>query len=121
MSNYKTKKEQRDRRHKRLRHKVYGTAECPRLAVCCTSKHFYAQFIDDDASNTLASISSLDKEFVKDGLKANIDGTTKLGEMVAKKAVDVKITKAVFDRGGFKYHGKVKAFAEAVRKAGIAI
>lgn len=120
MSNYKTKKEQRIRRHRRLRQKIAGTAECPRLSVCCTSKHFYAQFIDDESATTLASVSSLDKKFVEDGLKANIQGTKQLGKMVAEKAAAAKIKKAVFDRGGFKFHGKIKAFADSVREAGIA-
>jgi len=65
MARYKTKKEQRDRRHKRLRQKVSGTAECPRLSVCATSKHFYAQFIDDEAGVTLASVSTLDFRLLK--------------------------------------------------------
>lgn len=120
MSNYKTKKQQRNRRHKRLRQKVAGTAECPRLAVCCTSKHFYAQFIDDDSSTTLASVSTLDKGFVKEGLKANVEGAGKLGKMAAEKASAAKIKKVVFDRGGFRYHGRIKAFADSVREAGIA-
>lgn len=120
MSNYKTKKEQRDRRHKRLRRKVAGTAECPRLSVCCTSKHFYAQFIDDENATTLASVSSLDENFVKEGHKANIQGAEQLGKLAAEKAVAAKIKKAVFDRGGFKFHGKIKAFADSVRSGGIA-
>ena len=119
MARYKTKKEQRDRRHKRLRQKVSGTAECPRLSVCATSKHFYAQFIDDEAGVTLASVSTLDPQVIKDGIKANVEGIEKLGVIAAEKAKAVKITKSVFDRGGFKYHGMVKAFAESVRKGGI--
>ena len=116
MARYKTKKEQRARRHMRLRRTVSGTAECPRLAVCATSKHFYAQFIDDEAGRTLAAVSSLDKGF--DG-KANVDGAKKLGGLAAAKAAEAKIKKVVFDRGGFQYHGKVKAFADAVREGGV--
>ena len=119
MARYKTKKEQRARRHKRLRQTVSGTAECPRLAVCATSKHFYAQFIDDEAGKTLASISSLDPQFRKDGGKANVAGAKKLGKIAAEKAAAVKIKRTVFDRGGFKYHGMIKAFADAVREGGI--
>jgi len=119
MARYKTKKEQRDRRHKRLRQKVSGTAECPRLSVCATSKHFYAQFIDDESGKTLASVSTLDPQLKKDGIKANIEGAEKLGKIAAEKAAAAKITKTVFDRGGFKYHGIVKAFADSVRKGGI--
>ena len=119
MSIYKTKKKQRERRHKRLRQKVSGTASCPRLSVCRTSKHFYAQFIDDEAAVTLASVSSMDPDFVKEGLKSNIEGIVKLGKLAAKKASAAKITKVVFDRGGFKYHGKIKAFADSLREDGI--
>ena len=119
MSNYKTKKEQKERRHKRLRQKISGTAECPRLAVCCTSKHFYAQFIDDDAAVTLASVSTLDKAFEGKGVKANVEGAEKLGKLAAERAAAVKIQKVVFDRGGFRYHGKIKAFADSIRSAGI--
>ena len=119
MSIYKTKKEKRERRHQRLRQTVSGTAECPRLSVCCTSKHFYAQFIDDENAKTLASVSSLDPALVKEGLKSNIEGAAKLGKIAAEKAVAAKISKVVFDRGGFKFHGKVKAFADSVRSGGI--
>ena len=119
MARYKTKKEQRDRRHKRLRQKVSGTADCPRLSVCVTSKHFYAQFIDDEAGVTLASVSTLDPQATKDGIKANVEGAEKLGAIAAERATAAKITKSVFDRGGFKYHGIIKAFADSVRKGGI--
>jgi large subunit ribosomal protein L18 len=116
MAKYKTKKELRGRRHMRLRKKIAGTADCPRLSVCSTSKHFYAQFIDDEAGLTLAAVSTLDKGF--EG-KANVEGVKKLGAVAVEKAVAAKIKKAVFDRGGFRYHGKVKAFAEAVREGGV--
>jgi large subunit ribosomal protein L18 len=119
MARYKTKKEQRERRHRRLRQKVSGTADCPRLSVCTTSKHFYAQFIDDDAGTTLASVSTLDPQSLKDGIKANVEGAEKLGKLAAEKATEAKIKKTVFDRGGFKYHGMIKAFADSVRKGGI--
>ena len=119
MSNYKTKKEQRMRRHRRLRRKVSGTAECPRLSVCATSKHFYAQFIDDETGRTLASVSTLDPEMVKAGVKANTEGVEKLGKLAAEKASAVNLKKCVFDRGGFKYHGIIKTFADSVRKGGI--
>ena len=119
MARYKTKKEQRDRRHKRLRRKVSGTAERPRLAVCATSKHFYAQFIDDESGRTLAAVSTLNPDARKDGVKANVEGAEKLGKLAAKKAAAAKISKVVFDRGGYRYHGKIKAFADSVRKGGI--
>ena len=116
MARYKTKKELRNRRHMRLRKKIAGTVDCPRLSVCSTSKHFYAQFIDDEAGKTLAAVSTLDKGF--DG-KADVDGLKKLGAIAAEKAVKAKIKKAVFDRGGFRFHGKIKAFADAVREGGV--
>ncbi len=116
MARYTTKKEKRIRRHMRLRRKVSGTAECPRLAVCATSKHFYAQFIDDEAGRTLAAVSTLDKGF--DGA-ANVEGVKKLGVLAAEKAAKAEIKNVVFDRGGFRFHGKVKAFADAVRECGV--
>ncbi len=103
----------------RIRKKVAGTADCPRLSVCCTAKHIYAQFIDDEASRTVAAVSTLDKGCVKEGIKANVQGAGKLGQLAAEKATAAKISKVVFDRGGFRYHGRVKAFAEAVRESGI--
>ena len=120
MSVYRTKKERRQRRHVRLRQKISGTAECPRLSICCTAKHIYAQFIDDDASRTLAAVSTRDKDFVKAGLKPNVEGAGKLGKLAAEKASAAKISKVVFDRGGFRFHGRIKAFAESVRGSGIA-
>ena len=119
MARYKTKKEQRERRHRRLRRKISGTGECPRLSVCVTSKHMYAQFINDEAGTTLAAVSTLEPSFIKDGGKANVEGAKKLGKIAAEKAVAANIKKCVFDRGGFKYHGIIKAFADAVREGGI--
>ena len=119
MARYKTKKEQRTRRHWRIRKKVSGTQECPRLSVCVTSKHLYAQFIDDEAGKTLAAVSTLDPTFIKEGGKANVDGAVKLGKIAAEKAAAANITKSVFDRGGFKYHGVIKAFADTVREGGV--
>ena len=119
MARYKTKKEQRLRRHRRIRKTISGTAEKPRLAVCVTSKHIYVQFIDDDTGTTITSASTLDAQFRESGEKANLAGAEKLGTIAAEKAKAAKITASVFDRGGFRYHGKVKALADAVRKAGI--
>ena len=116
MSTYKTKKEKRWKRHKSLRKKIAGVAERPRLSVFVSSKHFYAQFIDDDAMKTLASVSTLDKSV---NVKANVEGMKELGAIAAEKAKAAGITQVVFDRGGFKYHGKIKAFADAVREGGI--
>lgn len=119
MARYKTKKEQRLRRHRRLRKTISGTAERPRLAVCVTSKHIYVQFINDDTGTTITSASTLDARFRESGDKANLAGAEKLGTIAAEKAKAAKISASVFDRGGFRYHGKVKALADAVRKAGI--
>jgi large subunit ribosomal protein L18 len=119
MARYKTKKEQRLRRHRRIRKTISGTAERPRLAVCITSKHIYVQFIDDENGTTITSTSTLDPKFRESGEKANVAGAEKLGIIAAEKAKAAKISASVFDRGGFRYHGKVKALADAVRKAGI--
>jgi len=113
----KTRTEARERRHKRLRQKIYGTAQRPRMSVCLTGKHIYVQFIDDVAGRTLASASTLSAEMKE--LKANVAGASKLGALAAARAKEKNITEVVFDRGGFKYHGRVKALADAAREAGL--
>ncbi len=107
-------------KHMRIRAKISGTAERPRLAVFRSNNHMYAQIIDDTVGNTLASASTLDKD-VKKGLDKtnNMDAAKKLGEAVAKKAKDKGIDTVVFDRGGFIYAGKIKAFADSAREAGL--
>jgi large subunit ribosomal protein L18 len=119
MSTYKTKKEKRWRRHKSLRKKIMGTAESPRLSVFPSSKHFYAQFIDDESMTTLTSVSTMDKEIAGKNIKATVEGIKELGQIAADRAKEAGIDAVVFDRGGFKYHGKIKAFADAVRDGGI--
>ncbi len=119
MARYKTKKEQRIRRHNRLRRKISGTAERPRLAVCFTNLHIHAQFIDDEAGRTLAAVSSLERSFRDQGAKTNRAGAELLGRMAAEKAAPAGIRRVVFDRGGFRFHGRVKAFADSVRAGGI--
>ncbi len=119
MATYKTKKQQRIRRHMRLRKILSGTAQRPRLAVNLSSKHIYAQFIDDDSGKTLASVSSVAEEFRKMSAKTNLDGAKHLGKLAAEKAVAAGIKSIVFDRGGYKYHGRVKAFADAARSGGL--
>ncbi len=114
-----TRKENRQRRHRRVRKKISGTAEVPRMCVCVTGKHIYVQFIDDAAGHTLASVSTLDREFRATGKRANLEGAAELGKMAAKRALERNISRAVFDRGGFQYHGKVKAIAENAREAGL--
>ena len=104
-------------RHKRVRGKISGTAECPRLNVFRSSKNIYAQIIDDVAGTTLAAVSTLDKEFTGNG--GNKDAARKVGEMIAKRALDKGISEVVFDRGGYIYHGRVKELAEGAREGGL--
>jgi len=117
-----TRHERRERRHKRIRKKIFGTPERPRLCVYRSLHHFYAQIIDDTKGHTLVSASTIDPEFVeltgKRGGKS-IEDVKKLAEVLVKKAKEKGITKVVFDRGGFKYHGKIKAFADACRELGL--
>ncbi len=119
MSTYKTKKLKLKRRHMRLRKTLSGTAQKPRLALSLSSKHMYAQFIDDDSGKTLASASTMSEEFRKLNAKPNLEGAKQLGRMAAEKAVALGIKTIVFDRGGFKYHGRVKALADAARSVGL--
>lgn len=110
-----TRVEARVRRHMRLRQKIRGTSERPRMAVCMTGRHIYVQFIDDGSGHTLASVSTL---AVK-GLKPTVEGARQLGALAAQRAKEKNIERVVFDRGGFKYHGRVKALADAAREAGL--
>ena len=119
MVNKPDKNEARLRRHRRVRGKISGTAERPRLDVFRSSKHIYAQIIDDVAGVTLASASTMDKDF--EGFGGNIEAATKVGNAVAKKALEKGITTVVFDRGGFVYHGRVKALAEGAREGGLVL
>ncbi len=114
-----TKKQARIRRHNRLRQKVSGSAEIPRLCVCRTGKHIYAQVIDDVAQCTIVSASTLEKEMREQKLAANKSSAAVLGKTIAERALAVKLKKIVFDRGGFDYHGCVKALADAAREAGL--
>jgi len=103
--------------HRRIRKKIQGTAERPRLAVSFSNQNVYAQLIDDDAAVTLASASTKEKSVDVRG--SNCSSAAKVGELLAERAQKNKITDVVFDRGGFIYHGKVKALAEAARQAGL--
>lgn len=103
----------------RIRKKVTGTASRPRLSVKFSSKHIYAQAINDDEGKTLVFVSSLDAELRKQNLKANLASAKTLGSAFATKAKAAGIDKVVFDRNGRPYHGKVKVFADSVREAGI--
>ncbi len=114
-----TKKEARQRRHRRIRGKIGGTAECPRMSVFRSSKNIYVQFIDDEAGATLASISTLDGAFRETNKRVDTDGAAELGRIAAKRALAAEIKRVVFDRGGFKFTGRVKAVADAARESGL--
>ncbi len=107
------------KRRWRIRKKVKGTAARPRLCVRFTSKHVYAQAIDDDAGTTLVFLGSLDPELRKGKLKANLAGAKTLGVAFAAKAKAAGLASVVFDRSGAPYHGKVKVFADAARACGL--
>ena len=111
------KNEQRLRRHRRVRGKISGTPEVPRLNVFRSSKNIYAQIIDDISGVTLASASSLDKEITGNG--GNKEAAKEVGKLVAQRAADKGITEVVFDRGGYVYHGRVKELAEGAREGGL--
>lgn len=106
----------RKKRHLRVRNKISGTAECPRLNVFRSNAHIHAQIIDDVKGVTLASSSSVTLK-LENG--SNIDAATAVGKDIAEKAIANNIEKVVFDRGGYVYHGRVKALAEAAREAGL--
>jgi large subunit ribosomal protein L18 len=113
----KTKLQSRVRRHLRLRQRVKGTAARPRMSVCFTGQHVYVQFIDDQARCTLATVSTLSPE--AKGTKVTVEGAKKVGVLAAQKAKEKNITEVVFDRGGFTYHGRIKALADAARETGL--
>ena len=111
------RKAERVRRHKRVRNKISGTAECPRLAVFRSNKNISVQLIDDVKAVTLASVSTLDADIKTK--KANKEAAKEVGTLIAKKALKLEIENVVFDRGGYIYHGVVKEVAEAAREAGL--
>ena len=108
---------QRMKRHKRIRGKISGTAERPRLSVFRSEKHIYAQIIDDAAGKTLVSASSVEKGF--EGPGSNKEAARKVGKTVAERAVKAGIEEVVFDRGGYIYHGRVQELAEGAREGGL--
>ena len=120
MVSKESRQKSREKKHLRIRNRFSGTAERPRLAVFRSNNHMYAQVIDDVAGKTLVSASTLEKD-IKSALKAtdNVDAAAYIGDVVAKRAMDKGIKAVVFDRGGYIYHGKVAALAEAARKAGL--
>jgi large subunit ribosomal protein L18 len=104
-------------RHKRVRSKISGTAACPRLNVFRSSSNIYAQLIDDEKGVTLAAASTVEKEFA--GSTGNKEEARKVGELIAKRALEKGIEEVVFDRGGYLYHGRVKELAEGAREGGL--
>ena len=114
------KNKARKKRHLRVRKKISGTPARPRLSVFRSSKHIYAQLIDDISGRTLASASTVDKELagqLKNG--GNVEAARKVGELIAKRAKEKGIEAVVFDRGGYLYHGRIKALADAAREGGL--
>lgn len=110
------KREQRQRRHHRIRSRVFGTAERPRLAVFRSLKHISAQLIDDTSGKTIVAVSDLN---MKKGKSATVAVSKEVGKLLAERARAVKLTEVVFDRGGHKYHGQVKALADGAREGGL--
>ena len=120
MVSKKSRSKVRVNKHRKLRNRFSGTSECPRLAVFRSNNHMYAQIIDDTVGSTLVAASTLQKD-----VKANLEKTNDvkaaayLGKVIAEKAIEKGIKEVVFDRGGFIYHGKVQALADAAREAGL--
>ena len=120
MVSKKTRSVVRQNKHRKIRNHISGTAERPRLAVFRSNNHMYAQIIDDTVGNTLVVASTLEKDVKAELEKTNnVDAAAYLGKVIAKKALDKGIKVVVFDRGGFIYHGKIQALADAAREAGL--
>jgi len=115
-----TRRESKTRRHRRIRGKVFGSAERPRLAIFRSNEHIYAQVIDDTEHHTLVAASTLEPD-LKTSLSsgANRDASVQVGKLIAARSLEKGISKVVFDRGGNLYHGRVKALADAAREAGL--
>ena len=118
-NNSKDRRESRIRRHARVRKNIHGTAERPRLAAFRSSKHFVMQVIDDVSGRTLAAASTLEKDVKAAGGTGSVEGAQRVGALVADRAKAAGVTKVVFDRGGFIYHGRIAAAADAARQAGL--
>jgi len=112
------KQQKRERRHKRVRAKVSGTSKVPRLCVFRSHRHIYAQLVDDEKGKTLVTASDLEIETKKKKITKK-EKALEVGKLIAKKAQKKKIKKVVFDRGGYKYHGRVKSLAEGAREGGL--
>lgn len=117
----RSKQELRIRRHWRVRKKVVGTREKPRLSVCFSGRNIHVQFVDDQQGVTLVAVSTTEKELHRDGKKnlANVKYAIQIGKLAAERALAKNIKNVVFDRGGSRYHGKVKALADAARENGL--
>ena len=113
-----SKFKKRLRRHHSIRQKIKGTAERPRLCVFRSLKHIYAQVIDDQRGQTICAASTLEKDVVKNGQKKNEQATI-IGRLIGERALERGVERVVFDRGGYLYHGRVKALAEGAREAGL--
>ncbi len=120
MVSKKTRSEVRMKKHKKIRNRFSGTPECPRLAVFRSNNHMYAQIIDDTVGSTLVSACTLQKD-VKENLEKtnNVEAAAYVGKVIAERALEKGIKDVVFDRGGYIYHGKVRALADAAREAGL--
>ena len=120
MISKKSRTQVREKKHMKLRNRFSGTAERPRLAVYRSNMHIYAQIIDDDAQKTLVSASTVQKDIKAELEKTNdVAAAAYVGKIVAQRAIEAGIKEVVFDRGGYVYHGKVKALADAAREAGL--
>ena len=118
MTTVDKKRQQRHRRHARVRKKVSGTAERPRLAVFRSNRHIVAQVIDDERGHTVAAASTVEKD-LRAGATGNRQAAAEVGRLVAERAKQAGVSRVVFDRGGFLYHGRVAAVADAARRAGL--
>ncbi len=112
-------KDRRRLRHERIRKKVFGTSERPRLCVYKSLKYIYVQLIDDTRGHTLLSATSLEKELSDLRSRDNIEAARRVGELIAKRAIEKGIKRVVFDRSGYPYHGRIAALADAARAAGL--
>jgi large subunit ribosomal protein L18 len=115
----KQRLESRKRRHHRVRKKITGTPDRPRLAVFRSNRHLVLQVIDDEAGHTLAAASTVEPDIRSSGSTATVDAAARVGALVGERAKAAGISKVVFDRGGFRFHGRVKAAADAAREAGL--
>jgi large subunit ribosomal protein L18 len=113
------RRESRLRRHRRVRKKLHGTADRPRLAVFRSNKHIIAQLIDDDSGRTLAAASTTEADQRAAGSGGSVDAASRIGQLIAERAKAAGVDRVVFDRGGFIYHGRIAALAAAAREAGL--